>query len=124
MRDFFPGLAGIPAAKSSISYVDGERGILEYRGIRIEELAEHSSFLETAFLLLCRRLPTKLELEKFTRDISHHRRIKYRIINLLKSLPEQGHPMDALQAAVAALECFIPFTIYGKKPPVISPPFD
>jgi citrate synthase len=108
MRDFFPGLAGIPAAKSSISYVDGERGILEYRGIRIEDLAGHSSFLETAFLLLCRRLPTKLELEKFTRDISHHRRIKYRIINLLKSLPEQGHPMDALQAAVAALGMFYP----------------
>ena len=109
MRDFFPGLAGIPAAKSSISYVDGEQGILEYRGIRIEDLAEHSSFLETAFLLLCRRLPTKLELEKFTRDISQHRRIKYRIINLLKSLPEQGHPMDALQAAVAALGMFYPF---------------
>ena len=49
MRDFFPGLAGIPAAKSSISFVDGERGILEYRGIRVEDLAEHSSFLETAF---------------------------------------------------------------------------
>jgi citrate synthase len=108
MRDFFPGLAGIPAAKSSISFVDGDQGILEYRGIRIEELAEHSSFLETAFLLLFNRLPTKLELEQFTRDIAHHRRIKYRITDLLKSLPEQGHPMDALQAAVAALGMFYP----------------
>ena len=108
MRDFFPGLAGIPAAKSSISFVDGEQGILEYRGIRVEDLAEHSSFLETAFLLLWNRLPTKLELENFTRDISHHRRIKYRIIDLLKSLPEHGHPMDALQAAVAALGMFYP----------------
>ncbi len=108
MRDFFPGLAGIPAAKSSISYVDGERGILEYRGIRIEDLAKHSSFLETAFLLISKRLPTKLELEKFTKDISHHRRIKFRIIDLLKSLPEHGHPMDALQAAVAALGMFYP----------------
>ena len=108
MRDFFPGLAGIPAAKSSISFVDGEKGILEYRGVRIEDLAEHSSFLETTFLLLRNRLPTKLELENFTRDISHHRRIKYRINDLLKSLPEHGHPMDALQAAVAALGMFYP----------------
>jgi citrate synthase len=108
MRDFFPGLAGIPAAKSSISFVDGDQGILEYRGIRIEDLAAQSSFLETAFILLFNRLPTKLELENFTRDISHHRRIKYRIIDLLKSLPEQGHPMDALQAAVAALGMFYP----------------
>ncbi|MDX2347394.1 MAG: citrate/2-methylcitrate synthase, partial [Nitrospirota bacterium] len=108
MRDFFPGLAGIPAAKSSISFVDGERGILEYRGIRVEDLAKHSSFLETAFLLLFNRLPTKLELEHFNRDISQHRRIKYGIIDLLKALPEQGHPMDALQAAVAALGMFYP----------------
>ena len=108
MRDYFPGLAGIPAAKSSISYVDGEQGILEYRGIRIEELAERSSFLETAFLLLFHRLPTQQELGQFTRDVSHHRRLKYRILDLLKSLPEQGHPMDALQAAVAALGMFYP----------------
>ncbi len=108
MRDFFPGLAGIPAAKSSVSFVDGTQGILEYRGIRIEDLAQHSSFLETAFLLLFNRLPAKGELDNFTWDISHHRRIKYRIIDLLKSLPEQGHPMDALQAAVAALGLFYP----------------
>ncbi len=108
MRDFFPGLAGIPAAKSSISFVDGAEGILEYRGIRVEDLAEHSSFLETTFLLLFKRLPAQNELEQFTRDISHHRRIKYRIIDLLKSLPERGHPMDALQSAVAALGMFYP----------------
>ncbi len=108
MRDFFPGLAGIPAAKSSISFVDGEKGILEYRGIRIEDLAQHSSFLETAFLLLFKQLPTLHELERFTWDISHHRRINDRIIDLLKLFPEQGHPMDALQAAVAALGMFYP----------------
>ncbi len=108
MRDFFPGLAGIPAAKSSVSFVDGAQGILEYRGIRIEELAKHSSFLETAFLLFFNRLPTNLELEQFNRDITHHRRIKYRILDLLKALPEHGHPMDALQSAVAALGMFYP----------------
>ena len=108
MRDFFPGLAGIPATKSKISSVDGQNGILEYRGIRIEELAKKSSFIETAYLLLFNRLPNKSELEKFHSDLTHHRRIKYRIADLMKCLPEHGHPMDALQAAVAGLGMFYP----------------
>ncbi len=107
-HDFMPGLAGVPAAKSSVSDVDGQQGILEYRGIRIEELCAKSSFLETAFLLLLGRLPAKSELDQFVGDITHHRRIKYRIVDLIKCLPEQGHPMDALQAAVAALGMFYP----------------
>lgn len=108
MHDYLPGLAGVPAAKSTISYVDGLQGILEYRGIRIEELAAHSTFTETAFLLLFNRLPTQPELSRFEDDLTHHRRIKYRITDLLKCLPEHGHPMDALQAAVAALGMFYP----------------
>ncbi len=108
MRDFFPGLAGIPAAKSAISFVDGLEGILEYRGIRIEELAAQSSFTESAYLLLFNRLPTQTELDQFHTDLTHHRRIKYQITDLLKCLPEQGHPMDALQSAVAALGMFYP----------------
>ena len=107
-HDFMPGLAGVPAARSAVSDVDGQRGVLEYRGIRIEDLSARSTFLETASLLLFGRLPAKLELERFTSDIALHRRIKYRIIDLLKCLPEQGHPMDALQAAVAALGMFYP----------------
>jgi citrate synthase len=107
-HDFMPGLAGVPAARSQISDVNGETGLLEYRGIRIEELAAKSSFLETAYLLLFNRLPIRLELEKFTADIAQHRRIKFKIVDLIKCLPEQGHPMDALQAAVAALGMFYP----------------
>jgi citrate synthase len=107
-HDFMPGLAGVPAATSSISDVDGQRGILEYRGIRVEELCAKSSYLETAYLLLFGRLPTKTELDRWTTDVTHHRRIKFRIVDLLKCLPEQGHPMDALQAAVAALGMFYP----------------
>jgi len=103
-----PGLAGVPAARSRISDVDGQGGVLEYRGIRIEELASKSTFLETAFLLLFSRLPAHLELERFTADITRHRRIKFKIIDLIKCLPETGHPMDALQAAVAALGMFYP----------------
>ena len=107
-HDFMPGLAGVPAATSSISDVDGQRGVLEYRGIRVEELCEKSSYLETAYLLLFGRLPTPGEFQRWTADVTHHRRIKFRIIDLLKCLPEQGHPMDALQAAVAALGMFYP----------------
>ena len=108
MPDYFPGLAGVPATRSKISFVDGYAGVLEYRGISIEDLAEHSSFLETTFLLLHNRLPTKIEFDQFSEDVAHHRRIKYRIIDLIKCLPEHGHPMDALQAAVAALGMFYP----------------
>lgn len=107
-HDFMPGLAGVPAAKSAVSDVDGERGILEYRGIQIEDLCTKSSFVETAYLLLFGHLPTKPDLAQFTADLTHHRRIKYRIVDLIKCLPDQGHPMDALQAAVAALGMFYP----------------
>jgi len=105
-HDFMPGLAGVPAAKSAISDVDGERGILEYRGIRIEDLCAKSSFLETTSLLFSGRLPKQHELAQFIDDVTHHRQIK--IIELLKCLPHDGHPMDALQAAVAALGMFYP----------------
>ena len=107
-HDFMPGLAGVPAAKSAISDVDGIRGVLEYRGIRVEELCQRSSFLETSYLLLFGRLPTATELTRWVDDVTHHRRIKFRIVDLLKVMPEHGHPMDALQAAVAALGMFYP----------------
>lgn len=104
--EYKPGLEGIPAAQSSISYVDGQQGILEYRGIRIEELATKSTFLETAYLLIWGELPTQDELVAFKEEISRHRRIKYRIRDMMKCFPETGHPMDALQASAAALGLF------------------
>ncbi|MBD1834011.1 citrate synthase [Cyanobacteria bacterium FACHB-472] len=104
--EYKPGLEGIPAAQSSISYVDGKQGILEYRGIRIEDLAEKSTFLETSYLLIWGELPTKEELEAFEGEIRYHRRIKYRIRDMMKCFPETGHPMDALQASAAALGLF------------------
>ena len=104
--EYKPGLEGIPAAQSSISYVDGQQGILEYRGIRIEELAEKSTFLETAYLLIWGILPTREELKQFEDEIRYHRRIKYRIRDMMKCFPETGHPMDALQASAAALGLF------------------
>lgn len=104
--EFKPGLEGIPAAESSISCVDGQQGILEYRGIRIEELAEKSTFLETSYLLIWGKLPSHQELAEFEHEVRYHRRIKYRIRDMMKCFPESGHPMDALQASAAALGLF------------------
>lgn len=104
--EYQPGLEGIPAAQSSISYVDGQKGILEYRGIRIEELASKSTFLEAAYLLIWGELPSKNELYEFQEEVRLHRRIKYSIRDMMKCFPETGHPMDALQASAAALGLF------------------
>ena len=104
--DYQPGLEGIPAAQSRISYIDGKIGKLEYRGVPIAALAEQGSFLETAYLLIWGQLPTAAELAEFEYEVTHHRRIKYRIRDMMKCFPERGHPMDALQASAAALGLF------------------
>jgi citrate synthase len=106
--EYKPGLEGVPATQSNISYVDGQAGLLEYRGIRIEDLCVHSSFLETSYLLIFGELPKASELERFESDITHRRRIKYRIRDMIKSFPDNAHPMDALQTSVAALGMFYP----------------
>jgi citrate synthase len=98
----------VPAARSKISYLDGYKGLLEYRGVRIEALAQHGTFVETAYLLVFGELPTPAALAKFNADLIAHRQIKFRITDLMKCLPEGGHPMDAAQAAVAVLGMFYP----------------
>ncbi len=108
MEKFVPGLEGVPIMESEVGFIDGQKGILEYRGVPIEELAEKSTYEEVAYLLLWGKLPTREEMARFDRDLRSHRRVKYRIIDLMKCLPENGHPMDALQAAVAALGMFYP----------------
>jgi citrate synthase len=106
--DVVPGLEGIPAAESAVSFIDGEVGILEYRGIAIGELCEKSSFLETSYLLIFDCLPTTEELDKFQDDIKHHTRLKLKIQRMMESLPEVGHPMDYLQAVVSAMGMYYP----------------
>lgn len=107
-QQIVPGLAGVPVVESTVGYIDGHQGILEYRGHRIEELAESSTFLETSYLLLEGRLPTQAEYDEWVDEITHHRRIKYKIIDVLKLMPEHGHPMDALQSCVAMLGMYYP----------------
>jgi citrate synthase len=103
-----PGLADVPVAESAISFIDGKRARLEYRGIAVEVLARESCFEETGWLLLKGELPTQRELADFDDQLRHHRRIKYKLKDLIKCLPETGHPMDALQAGVAAMGMFYP----------------
>src|SRR6266436_2756016 len=103
-----PGLADVPVAESGVSYIDGKRARLEYRGIAVETLARESCFEETAWLLLRGELPTQRELADFDYELRHHRRIKYKLRDLIKCLPETGHSMDALQASAAAMGMFYP----------------
>ena len=97
------GLRGVTVADTKISFIDGEQGILIYRGYRIEELARRSSFLETAWLLLNGDLPGPPQLDAFTRQIAEAREIPGFVYESLRKWPRDAHPMDVLQASVPIL---------------------
>ncbi|MHC1726723.1 MAG: citrate synthase [Syntrophobacteraceae bacterium] len=97
------GLRGVTVADTKISYIDGDNGILIYRGYRIEELAEQSSFTEIAFLLLNGHLPQESELERFERQVIQSRDVPGFILESLEKLPKDADPMDVLQASVPML---------------------
>jgi citrate synthase len=120
MSEYQPGLEGVPATKSTISYLDGKKGILTYRGYPIVELAENSTFEETAYLLLDGELPTTGQLDRFDTQLREHRRVKYNIREIMRSLPVTGHPMAMLQTAVSSLGMFYP----GDVPIQIREPGD
>jgi len=107
---FVPGLAGVIAAQSRVGFVDGENGILEYRGIRIEKLAERSTFEETAYLLLYGKLPKRDELRGFEESLKSNREVRPELLEMIAAFPRDGHPMAALQTAVAALGLYYPRT--------------
>src|SRR6516164_9374648 len=90
------GLEGIVAANSGICWIDGEAGVLAYRGIDIHELAEHSTFEETAYLLWFGRLPNAAELAGFTQQLAAARTLPPEIADLLRSLPKGVTPMEVL----------------------------
>jgi len=108
MNEYLPGLEGVPATKSNISFIDGEKGLLAYRGYPIEQLAEHSSFEESTLLLLDGRLPTARELADFDDQLRQNRRVRFQIRGLMQNLPATGHPMEALQTAVSSLGMYYP----------------
>lgn len=106
--EYRPGLEDVPAAKSAVSFLDGKKARLEYRGIPVEVLAKESCFEEVAWLLIKGDLPTQKQLAEFDHDLRQRRAVHYRLKDLVKCLPADGHPMDALHATVAALGMFYP----------------
>jgi citrate synthase len=102
------GLEGIVATNSSICYIDGDLGVLAYRGIDIHELADRSTFEETCYLLWFGRLPNAVELKEFRRRLAKERLLDPAIIDLLRSAPRRALPMDVLRTAVSALSFYDP----------------
>jgi citrate synthase len=100
------GLEGIVATTSSICYIDGDRGILAYRGIDIHELADHSSFEEVCYLLWFAKLPTQRELQDLRSRLAEERQLDASIINFLRQAPRHALPMDVLRTAVSALSFY------------------
>jgi citrate synthase len=100
------GLEGIVAANSGICWIDGDAGVLAYRGIDIHELAENSTFEETTYLLWHGKLPTKAELKNFTEQLAAARQLPPEIFNLLRSFPKSATPMEVLRTAVSALSFY------------------
>ena len=108
MTDYRPGLDGVIATESSISDINGKKGILSYRGYSIEELAQKSTFEETSYLLLAGELPTKSQLSSFTKKINSKRDLPPKLLLLLENLPKNSNPMDVLQLGVSSLGSFYP----------------
>ena len=101
-----PGYGNTGSCRSAITFIDGEKGILRYRGYPIEELAARSTFLETAWLLLYGELPTSTELQGFTREITAHTMLHQDFGRFFDALPKDAHPMPVCAAAVGALATF------------------
>src|SRR5439155_19397565 len=97
------GLEGVVATNSSICYIDGDRGVLAYRGIDIHELADHSNFEETCFVLWQGTLPREEELQQLRERLAAERKHDSEIIDFLRIAPKAALPMDVLRTAVSAL---------------------
>ncbi len=102
------GLEGIVATTSAICWIDGDAGVLSYRGIDIHELAEHSTFEETTYLLWFGKLPTAEELKRFSGQLAEARELDPKIIDLLRSVPASSTPMEVLRTAVSLLSIYDP----------------
>jgi citrate synthase len=103
-----PGFMNTASCQSKITYIDGDRGILRYRGYPIEQIAEKSSYLETAYLILYGELPNKSELEEWTHNITYHSIIHENIKKLIDGFHHDAHPMGILLSTVGALSTFYP----------------
>jgi citrate synthase len=103
-----PAFMNTAAVKSSITFLDGEKGVLRYRGIPIEQLAERSTFVETSYLLVYGNLPTKPELEKFSTMLTRHSMIHEDMKHFFEGFPSGAHPMAVLASMVVSLGTYYP----------------
>jgi citrate synthase len=103
-----PGYKNTGATKSAITFLDGEEGILRYRGYRIEDLAEKSTFLEVAYLLIYGELPSQSQSEAFNREITHHTLVHEDIKKILDGFPSNAHPMGVLSSLICSQTAFYP----------------
>ncbi|MDX2207245.1 MAG: citrate synthase [Gemmatimonadales bacterium] len=108
MMTYDPAFMNTAACRSAITYIDGDRGILRYRGYPIEQLAEHSSFLEVAHLLSAGELPTLAALDEWQHDIRYHTYVHTNIIKFLEGFRYDAHPMGMLLGTIGALSTFYP----------------
>ena len=104
------GLEGVVAAESAIGDVDGLNGVLIYQGLNIHDLAEHSTFEETVYLLWHGRLPKRNELDALKQELSANMRLPEEVIELIRRFPAGAEPMDALRTAISALAFYDPGT--------------
>jgi len=108
LLSYDPAFMNTASCRSSITYIDGDKGILRYRGYPIEQLAEKASFLEVAWLLRHGELPNQKEYDGFVHDITYHTYVHENIRNFLQGFRYDAHPMSMLQSSVAALSSFYP----------------
>src|SRR5687768_18031877 len=108
LMGYDPAFLNTASCKSSITYIDGDKGILNYRGYPIEQLAEKSTYLETAFLILEGELPGKKEYDTWAYNVTHHTMVHENIRELVNGFRYDAHPMGMLMSTVAALSTFYP----------------
>ena len=112
-----PGYKNTGATKSSITYLDGEKGILHYRGYSIEQLAEQASFIEVAYLLIYGNLPTQSDLDIFTNSITKHTLVHEDMKQFFEAYPAKAHPMGVLASMVCSLSTFYPESLDPNRSP-------
>jgi len=108
LATYDPGFVNTASCRSSITYIDGDVGILEYRGYPIEQLAEHSSFLEVSYLLLYGELPTRDQLDTWVHEVTYHTFLHENLKQFIQGFRYDAHPMGMLMASVSALSTFYP----------------
>jgi len=106
MTTYDPGYVNTASCSSAITFLDGDRGILRYRGIPIEQLAEQSNFLETAYLLIYGRLPSETEYQAFVKTITRHTMLHEDVKRFYDGFPRDAHPMAILSAVIGGLSTF------------------